>query len=151
MTTSIRTAVLEDLPHLVELLQQMSLDTLREDMGAPLPAVYSKAFAVIDADPNQTLLVAEADGLIVGTACLIVIPNLSYRARPHAIIENVVVDSSARSRGVGEQLIRRAIDVAREAGCYKVTLTSNKARIDAHRFYERLGFKTSHVAFRHDL
>jgi GNAT superfamily N-acetyltransferase len=150
-SSSIRAAVPADLRRIVELLQQMSLEAPREDLGQPLPSVYREAFEVVSADPNQTLLVAELDGQVVGTACLIVVTNLSYRGRPYAIVENVVVDESARGQGWGEQLMQRAIELAREAGCYKVGLTSNMTRVDAHRFYERLGFKPSHTGFRYDL
>jgi GNAT superfamily N-acetyltransferase len=79
------------------------------------------------------------------------VPNLSHRATPWAIIENMIVDEKHRSKSYGEQLIRHAIGVAREAGCYRVSLTSNKRRLDAHRFYERLGFQRTHEAFRLDL
>jgi GNAT superfamily N-acetyltransferase len=80
-----------------------------------------------------------------------VIPNVSHRGTPYAIIENVVVDAKVRSKGYGELLMRHAVEEARLAGCYKVALTSNKRREDAHRFYERLGFQRTHEAFRLDL
>jgi GNAT superfamily N-acetyltransferase len=149
--TSIRTAKLPDLPQIVTLLAQLSTDEPREDLGPPLPEAYGIALDTVLADPKQTLLVAESDGRLVGTACVIVVPNLSYRARPYAIVENVVVDAEARGQRWGEQLMLRAIELARESGCYKVSLTSNKSRLDSHRFYERLGFEASHVGFRYDL
>jgi GNAT superfamily N-acetyltransferase len=61
------------------------------------------------------------------------------------------VDESARGLGHGEALIEQAVEEARQAGCYKVSLTSNKRRGEAHRFYERLGFVQTHEAFRIDL
>jgi GNAT superfamily N-acetyltransferase len=138
-----------DIPALVALLQQLSLDDLREDPGA-LPA-YEAAFAGIQADVRQTLLVAEDEGAAVGAAAFIVIPNLSHVGRPYAVVEDVVVDATRRGERIGEALMRRALELARESGCYKLVLTSNRRRTDAHRFYERLGFTASHYGFRIDI
>ena len=98
--------------------------------------------------PGQVVLLLESRRKIVGTLALSIIPNLSHKGSPYAIIENVVVDERARSKGYGEKLIRHAIEEAKRAGCYKVSLTSNKRRKDAHRFYERLGFEKTHQGFR---
>ncbi len=145
----IRDATAADLPRIVDLLQQESLgDERREDPGPPLSDAYVRAFEAIEADPRQRLLVAEVDGAVVGTFVFIVIPNLSYRGRPVAQVENVVVDEPWRGRGVGEAMMRWAIEEARRAGCFRVQLTSNKARKDAHRFYERLGFVATHEGFK---
>jgi GNAT superfamily N-acetyltransferase len=145
----IRDATEADLPRIVELLQQESLDgEQREDPGPPLPDSYVRAFREVLSDPRQRLLVAEADGTVVGTFVFIVIPNLSYRGRPVAQVENVVVDEPWRGRGIGEAMMRWAIDQARRQGCFRVQLTSNKARKDAHRFYQRLGFVASHEGFK---
>jgi GNAT superfamily N-acetyltransferase len=149
VTPKIRPAQPSDLPALVALLEQLSLDDPREDPGE-MPE-YEAAFARIQADARQTLLVAESDGSVVGTAVIILIPNLSHVGRPYAVVEDVVVDSTRRGKGIGEALMRRAIEIAREAGCYKLVLTSNRRRTDAHRFYERLGFTASHFGFRIDL
>ena len=145
----IRDASESDLPRLIELLGYLSMHEQREDPS--LFDSYRDAFHAISADTNQRLLVLELDGRIIGSAVLIIMPNLSNRARPWAQVENVVVDESMRSRGYGEQVMRYAIDAARDAGCYKLVLTSNKERADAHRFYRRLGFKVSHEAFRFNL
>lgn len=145
----IRDATEADLPRIVDLLQQESLgDERREDPGPPLPEAYTRAFRDIASDPRQRLLVAEVEGTVVGTFVFIIIPNLSYRGRPVAQVENVVVDEPWRGRGVGEAMMRWAIDEARRAGCFRVQLTSNKARRDAHRFYRRLGFVASHEGFK---
>jgi GNAT superfamily N-acetyltransferase len=149
MNMDIRRARQTDLEALIALLQQLSLDDPREDPGAL--AAYEAAFAEIDADPRQTLLVAVDGARILGTAAFILVPNLSHAGRPYAIVEDVVVDAQHRSKGFGEGLMRRAIEMAREAGCYKLVLTSNRRRSDAHRFYERLGFTASHFGFRMDL
>lgn len=145
---TVRQATAADLPQILALLTQLSLDGPREDVSAV--EAYRKAFAEIERDPRQRLLVLESDGRIVGTAVLIIIPNLSHRGRPWALAENVVVDETARSAGYGELLMRRALEEARTAGCYKLTLTSSKRRLDAHRFYARLGFRATHEGFRFD-
>ncbi|MDZ4278232.1 MAG: GNAT family N-acetyltransferase, partial [Dehalococcoidia bacterium] len=111
---------------------------------------YRTAFREIEGDARQRQLVVEANGRIVGGASLIIIPNLSRQGRPWALVENVVVDETERGSGFGELLLRHALEEARRAGCYKLSLTSNRARKDAHRFYERLGFKPTHEGFRFD-
>lgn len=147
----VRDATEADLPRIVELLAQLSLDEQREELGPPLPESYRAALREIADDSRQRLVVVEADGRIVGTAALIVVPNLSHQGRPYATIENIVVDEAERGAGYGELLLRFALDEARRAGCYKLALTSNKQRRDAHRFYGRLGFRATHEGFRIDL
>jgi len=148
----VRGAAEADLPRIVELLKQLALDGRpREAAGSTLPETYRKAFRAVAADPRQRLLVIETRGRVVGTATLIIIPNLSYQGRPYGIVENIVVDAAERGRGYGEILLRYAIDEARQAGCYKLSLTSNKRRCDAHRFYERVGLKATHEGYRLDL
>lgn len=148
MSARIRLATEADLPRVVELLAQLAPDSPgREDTTSPLLFAYHLAFRAM-APSSQRLLVAELRRRVVGTLVVVIVPNLSHRATPYAVIENVVVDEKHRSKGIGEALIARAIDEARNAGCYKVTLTSNKRRKDAHRFYERMGFARTHEAFR---
>jgi GNAT superfamily N-acetyltransferase len=149
VTLQIRSARRQDLPALIALLQQLSLDNPREDPGAL--AAYEATFDDIEADARQTVLVAEDGGVVVGTASFIVIPNLSHVGRPYAVVEDVVVDATRRGERIGEALMQRAIELAKDAGCYKLVLTSNRRRTDAHRFYERLGFTASHFGFRVDL
>ena len=106
------------------------------------------AFAEIDADPKQLLCVAEIDGAIVGTMHLTTLRYLSFGGARAMLVEAVFVREAARGRGIGTAMIRFAIDEARKRGCNRVQLTSNKARKDAHRFYERLGFVASHEGFK---
>jgi GNAT superfamily N-acetyltransferase len=151
MAPVIRSATRDDLPRLVELLAQLSLDSPREDLRSPRPAAYDAALEEVLADGRQTLLVAEVDGAIVGMACYIEVPNLSHVGRPYALVEDVVVAAAMRGQGYGEALMQRAIELARAGGCYKLVLTSSKVRTNAHRFYQRLGFKATHVGFRLEL
>ncbi|HEY8768694.1 MAG TPA: GNAT family N-acetyltransferase [Dehalococcoidia bacterium] len=149
---AIREATEADLPQLVALLAQLAPDVPdREDVSSPLPYEYHLVLRQIIETPGQHIFVLEERGKIVGTAALSVIPNVSHRGTPYAIIENVVVFAKLRSKGYGELLMRHAVEEARRAGCYKVALTSNKRRKDAHRFYARLGFQRTHEAFRLDL
>jgi len=146
MKVAIRPALEADLPHLLELLGQIdeSMYLQREEASE---AVRVSVFRQIAADPCQHLLVAEADGRIVGTAQLIVIPHLSQSCQPSGLVEGVVVDGAYRGRGVGAALMRAVAQIAREAGCYKLALSTNLARTGAHRFYSRLGWQRTHYGF----
>ena len=146
----VRLATEADLPRLLDLLQQLSLDAPRERVASPLPESYRHAFQEIEADERQQLFVVEDGGRVVGTVCLIIVPNLSHEGRPYALVENVVVDETERSAGYGELLMRHAIAEAQRAGCYKLALTSNKRRPDAHRFYQRLGLRATSEGYRID-
>ncbi len=90
-------------------------------------------------DPSSTLLLARADsGSIIGALNLTV-----YRVPTgvRSIIEDVIVDISARGQGVGEAIMQRAIEVAREKGAQKIALSSNPMRVAANSLYIKLGFK----------
>jgi len=147
----VREATAADLPRIVELLAQLSLDEPAEAPGEPLAEGYRAAFREIEADSRQRLLVVDVAGRVQGTAVMVIVANLGHQGRPYAVVENVVVDAQRRSGGLGALLMQHTVELAREAGCYKVVLTSNKRRPDAHRFYERLGFQAKHEGFRLDL
>lgn len=147
-TVRVRLATEADLPRIVTLLDQLAPG--RENLGSPTSHRYRAALGEVLADSRQRLLVVEADGAVAGTACLIIVPNVSHQGKPYALVENVVVDETQRSAGHGELLMRRAIAEAQRAGCYKLTLTSNKGRAGAHRFYQRLGFRAASEGFRID-
>ncbi len=142
----IRRAGPADVPAVVALLADDTLGALREspdDLGP-----YRTAFAAVDADPRQLLVVAERDGEIIGTAQLTYLPGLSHRGGTRAQIEAVRVGGAARGSGLGSRLIGWCVERAREQDCYVVQLTSDATRLDAHRFYERLGFRATHVGFK---
>lgn len=148
----IRPATRDDLPRIVELLQQLSMDgERREDAGPPLPQRYYDAFGAIERDPDNVVYVAERGGVIAGTFQLTVIQHLRRIGLKVAEVESVVVDEALRGEGIGEAMMRFAADEARRRGCGHVQLTSNVNRRDAHGFYERLGFKRTHVGLRYQL
>lgn len=109
---------------------------------------YEAAFDRIAASPADTLYVAECAGEVVGTFQTTLITTMTGRGSSSLTIEAVQTREDMRGRGIGEAMIRFAIGKAREAGARVVQLSSNAARLDAHRFYRRLGFVQSHVAFK---
>ena len=124
------------------------LGAKRESFTSPLPASYYAAFDAVDRDPNNELVVAILSDRVVGVLQITFIPYLTYRGGWRALIEGVRVDASVRSGGIGKQLFEWAIARARERGCHLVQLTSDKARSDAIRFYENLGFVASHEGLK---
>jgi len=126
---------------------------LYASIGAPTDRSLDRdeALALFDriaADPDQHIYVALVDTRLVGTFMLAILPNLAHGGAPVAIVESVVVDPEWRGRGLGRRMMLWAIETSRRAGCYKLALSSNVARTDAHRFYERLGFERHGYSFR---
>jgi ribosomal protein S18 acetylase RimI-like enzyme len=87
----------------------------------------------------------EGDGTVVGCLQLCILPGLSSQGASRALIEDVRVVTHWRSRGIGEQLVRWAVAEARARDCKLVELLTHHTRVDAQRFYKRLGFQPSHV------
>ena len=143
-----RRASRDDVPVIVRMLASDVLGAKRETLSSPLPASYYAAFDAIDRDANNELVVAELHGRIIGVLQITFIPGMTYRGGWRALIEGVRVDSEVRSRGIGRALFTWAIDRARQKGCHLVQLTSDKARPDAIRFYESLGFVASHEGMK---
>jgi len=137
-----------DLPRLLELLHQLSESSEHPEARVRPPVeAHGVALRQIMADPNVRMVVIEEDESVVGTLTLYLLPNLSHGGRPFAIVENVVVDGSGRNGGYGRLLMDYAMQAAVDAGCYKVSLTSNMKRAPAHAFYERLGYRPTHRGF----
>jgi len=145
-----RDARIEDVPAVLALSDAGLAPGLERAAEAPNAADprYTAAFAAIDADPSHRLIVAESGGEVVGTFQVSIIPGLPNFGMIRGQLENVHVRADQRGKGVGSAMMRWAIDHCRERGCGLVQLTSNKARSDAHRFYEALGFTRSHEGFK---
>ncbi len=141
----IRRAGAGDVPAIVAMLADDPLGARRERPGDP---AYAEAFAEVDADPRQLLVVAVEGDEVVGTLQLTFIPGLSRLGATRALIEAVRVRSDRRGGGLGERLVRWAVDTARDRGAAMVQLTTDASRADARRFYERLGFQASHVGMK---
>jgi ribosomal protein S18 acetylase RimI-like enzyme len=142
----IRRARRDNVPAIIAMLADDKLGSARERVEDPLPPSYYRAFETVDRDPNIQLVVAEdGEGVVVGCLQLCVLPGLSSQGASRGLIEDVRVASQCRSRGIGEQLVQWAIGEARARGCKLVELLTHNSRVDAQRFYERLGFQRSHV------
>jgi GNAT superfamily N-acetyltransferase len=142
---SVRRATPDDLAAAVGLLEAGSLVEGKEDPNDLTP--YQAALSEIDRLPGG-VLVAEHDGEVVGLCQLIIFRHLQSHGGLCAEVESVHVHPDWRKKGIGQTLMEAAIQQAQEAGCYRVQLTSNLQRPDAHRFYERLGFDSSHAGFK---
>ncbi|UQX05061.1 GNAT family N-acetyltransferase [Streptomyces sp. RerS4] len=109
---------------------------------------YRAALKRLTDDPHQHVVVAVRDGRVVGTLQLTIVPGLSRKGATRSIIEGVRVHADERGSGLGTRFIEWAIERSRQENCQLVQLTSDVTRVDAHRFYERLGFTASHVGFK---
>ena len=135
-----------DVAVIVGMLADDPLGGARERIEDPLPPSYYTAFETLERDSNIQLVVAEdGEGEVVGCLQLCILPGLSSQGASRGLIEDVRVASHCRSRGIGEQLVQWALAEARGKGCKLVELLTHHTRVDAQRFYDRLGFARSHV------
>jgi GNAT superfamily N-acetyltransferase len=142
-----RLASRSDLPELLRLYAQLgSSDTDVLELGE----AQSRYFR-IESYPDYKIHLALAGGAVVGTWSMLVMDNLAHKGLPTAIVENVVVDNSCRGMGIGQAMMLQAMRIAREKGCYKLALTSGQHRPEAHRFYEKLGFRRHGYSFYTEL
>lgn len=145
-TVTIRRARREDVGMIVKMLADDPLGSARERIEEPLPASYFRAFERLEEDPNIQLMVAEgSDGVVIGSLQLCILPGLSSQGASRGLVEDVRVAAHCRSRGIGESLVQWAVAEARGRGCRLVELLTHHTRVDAQRFYKRLGFQPSHV------
>ena len=140
-----REATRADLPAVVALLADDVLGKARD--AAVVDSAYERAFADIEADPRNALIVAD-DGAVVGCMQVIYIPGPGRHGIERCQIEAVRIRADRRGQGVGGQLMAWAIAQAKARGCGLVQLTSDKSRADAHRFYARLGFVATHEGMK---
>jgi len=91
-------------------------------------------------DPDYYIVVAEEDGLLVSTCVLLIVPNLTHRQMPYALVENVVTHADYRNRGLASAVLAYAKDIAVQRGCYKIMLMTGSKQASTLRFYERAGY-----------
>ena len=133
-----------DLEAIVAMFADDELGRLREDASLPLNQKYTDAFANIDGDDNQFLLVTERGGELIGFLQITFIPTLSRLGSVRAQVESVRVASNLRGQGIGTRMMEEVIRICRDHGCYLIQLTTDMKRQKTRQFYEALGFETTH-------
>jgi ribosomal protein S18 acetylase RimI-like enzyme len=145
----VRPSTDNDIPRILELYDELVIQLSQIEQARQLtPDDARRVFADINADPRHDIYVLEEQGEVVGTIVLLIVPNLSHSATPWALLENLIVSEKYRRRGFGRMLLEHAAARARERGCYKVQLMSDKRREEAHKLYGSIGFEASAHGFR---
>jgi len=139
-----RRAARADLETIVAMFADDEFGQTREDASLPLNNRYTDAFAALDGDPNQYLLVGESDGIIVAYLQISFMQHLSRLGSSRGQVESVRVRSDLRGQGIGKLLMQESIRLCRERGCSLVQLTTDVKRERTRRFYEDLGFEVTH-------
>lgn len=143
MDLQIRRATESDLPDVLRLYAQPGMDNGRVSTVEAATQVFRR----MSEYPDYKVYVATHDGAVVGTFALLIMDNLAHMGSPSAIVEDLCVTEPLRGRGIGGTLMKFAMEIARERGCYKLGLTSNTAREHAHAFYRSLGFEQHGLSF----
>lgn len=140
---------MNDLDVIVTLLSDDVLGATRERSDL---TKYITAFNAIGRDPNQRLVVvSDADDRISATMQLTLIPGLSRGGSTRLQIEAVRVAAFARGAGLGHALFAWACEYGRAQGAALAQLTTDRTRVDAHRFYEQTGFEHTHHGYKRAL
>jgi GNAT superfamily N-acetyltransferase len=143
MNITLRQAAKSDLPALLSLYGQLG-----QDDGAVLDRQEADhIWEKMQTYPDYRIYAALADGRVAGTFALLIMDNIAHCGARSAVLEDVVVEEQLRGKGIGRQMIRHAVSLCRGKGCYKITLSSNRNRASAHRFYESLGFALHGYSF----
>ena len=144
-----RKATKNDIPIIVEMIADDELGKKRENFQVPLPKEYLNAFNKINSDQNQELIVVENENSeIIGTLQLSFIQYLTYRGGIRAQIEAVRIRKDKRGLGIGKKMFEWAINRAKERKAHLLQLTTDKKRPKAIKFYEDLGFKSTHAGMK---
>ncbi len=139
----IREAEESDLGTLASLYES-TLDPPELNDARSMSAAWHRMHAEV---PGVRVLLAERDGRALGTLTCFILPLLAHGGRPAALVEDVVVHPDAQGQGIGRALMDAAMQIARDARCYKLALSSNRKRERAHEFYDHLGFERHGISF----
>lgn len=143
MEITLREAETSDLPAILSLYGQLGQDDGAVLSNEEAGLIWERMLTY----PDYRLYAALAEDRVVGTFALLIMDNIAHRGARSAVLEDVVVEEGMRGRGVGRLMMRYAGSLCREKGCYKMTLSSNRNRDAAHRFYESLGFTLHGYSF----
>lgn len=133
-----REANRDDLNALLELYLYLHEDSI-PDQSEHL----SRTWEQIINDPNHHIIVNEVDGKIVSSCVCVIIPNLTRNVRPYAFIENVVTHKDYRRRGLAQECLNFARDIALKENCYKMMLLTGSKDQNTLRFYEKAGYNST--------
>lgn len=147
MDIKIRKATESDLAAIITLYAQPEIDNDHILSIDEAKALFKK----MGSYPRYTIFVAVIENNIVGTFALLIMDNLAHMGAPSGVVEDVVVDPNYQGKGIGKFMMNYTINQCKEAGCYKLSLSSNLKRTNAHKFYESLGFKQHGISFVVDL
>ncbi len=143
MEVKIKIATIQDLPNILNLYATVL------DKGNILTLQDAEIlFQKMQTYPNYKVYLAENEGEIVGTFALLIMDNLAHQGTPSGVVEDVAVRTDLQGKGIGKIMMEFALEKCREAGCYKMALSSNVKRNEAHTFYESLGFEKHGFSFR---
>jgi GNAT superfamily N-acetyltransferase len=143
MNLTIRQGTRQDLPAILDIYRLAGLNT----RGTTALAKAEKIFARMSTYPDYRIFVADVDGRIVGTFALLIMENLANSGAPSGIVEDVAVVPDFQRHGVGKAMMELAMSICQTRACYKLVLSSNQQRDEAHRFYLGLGFKQHGISF----
>ena len=146
MNLKIRRATIDDVANILKIYAKAL------DNGKVLPLEKAKEiFLKQQQYPDYKVFVAESDNEIVGTFALLIMENMAHLGTPSAVVEDVVVLPNHQGKGIGKIMMKFALKYAKENGCYKMSLSSNLRREQAHKFYKSLGFKKHGFSFLMEL
>lgn len=140
---SMRQAGAQDVALLLDFYRQLEFGPAPELSVADAVA----AFEGYAGYPDFKVYIAERAGVALGTFALLIVGTLAHGGRSFGIVEDVVVADAARRQGVGKEMMAFAMQLCKDAGCYKMALSSNLKRTSAHAFYESLGFDRHGYSF----
>ena len=143
----IRKAEKKDIPSIIALHSEIDLSNEESISLQNANIIFSR----IQSYPNYHIYVALIQGEIVGTFALLIMDNLAHNGAPSGIVEDVAVRQKWQEKGIGKHMMAYAMQRCKEAGCYKMALSSNSIRENAHRFYESLGFNKHGYSFVIDI
>ena len=144
---AIRTATEQDIPAILNLYRDARIDG---EIGFTVEEAIAH-FAVLKSYPYFQVFVAIVGEVVAGTYELVILDNMAKRGQKSGVVEDVAVHPEHQGHGVGRAMMQHALDQCRLAACYKMTLSSNLKREEAHLFYDSLGFTRHGYSFQIEL
>lgn len=142
MDITIRHAIIEDAEKVLDLYAEYNRHPDPRPSAESIKRIFESIAAV------GYIAVAESNGTPIGSYTMYICASLAHGGKPFAVIENVIVSAESRRMGIGRKLMVHAQESARQAGCYKVMLSTGDGRARNLQFYESCGFKGDKVGYQ---